>query len=121
MSTPYGAVDSRRRTARNAQIYTITVVTLAILALLVTVGLVAGAGGECGTDETYFECHETARYVVTLVPTSLFLLGALGAFVRTYQVWRHKNEWRMWHAAGWALFVAMLIYIGVAGSFLAMD
>lgn len=47
-----------------------------------------------------------------LVPVILFL-GAMGAFVRTYQLWRDGGVWPIWHGAGWVLLVLFLLCMDV--------
>lgn len=50
-----------------------------------------------------------------LVPAVLFV-GGLGAFIRTYQVWRAEGTWPIWQGAGWFLFSLFLVTLPVAGS-----
>lgn len=50
-----------------------------------------------------------------LVPAILFA-GGLGAFIRTYQVWRARGTWPIWQGAGWFLFALFLVTLPVAGS-----
>ncbi|MGY1994538.1 hypothetical protein [Mycolicibacterium fortuitum] len=50
-----------------------------------------------------------------LVPAVLFV-GGLGAFIRTYQVWRAEGTWPIWQGAGWFLFALFLVTLPVAGS-----
>jgi hypothetical protein len=50
-----------------------------------------------------------------LMPVVLFV-GGVGAFVRTYQVWRAGGTWPIWHGAGWFLFSLFLVSLPVAGS-----
>lgn len=47
-----------------------------------------------------------------LVPVILFL-GGIGAFVRTYQVWKAEGVWPIWQAAGWFLLLVFLVCLGV--------
>ena len=47
-----------------------------------------------------------------LVPVILFA-GGIGAFVRTYQVWRAEGVWPIWQGAGWFLLLVMLLCLGV--------
>lgn len=47
-----------------------------------------------------------------LVPGLLFA-GGIGAFVRTYQVWKAEGVWMIWQAAGWILLLLFLICLGV--------
>lgn len=50
-----------------------------------------------------------------LVPAVLFV-GGVGAFIRTYQVWRAEGTWPIWQGAGWFLFALFLVSLPVAGS-----
>lgn len=47
-----------------------------------------------------------------LVPGILFA-GGVGAFIRTYQVWRAEGVWPIWQAAGWFLLLLFLVCLGV--------
>jgi hypothetical protein len=46
------------------------------------------------------------------VPVVLFA-GGLGAFVKTYQMWRTERVWPIWHGAGWFLLTLMLVSLSV--------
>lgn len=47
-----------------------------------------------------------------MVPGILFI-GAVGALVRAYQVWRAEGVWVIWQGAGWVLVILFLFCIGV--------
>jgi len=47
-----------------------------------------------------------------LVPGLLFA-GGVGAFVRTYQVWKAEGVWPIWQGAGWFLLMLFLLCLGV--------
>lgn len=47
-----------------------------------------------------------------LVPVILFA-GGIGAFVRTYRVWRADGVWPIWQAAGWFLLLFALFCLGI--------
>lgn len=47
-----------------------------------------------------------------LVPGILFA-GGIGAFIRTYQVWRAEGVWPIWQGAGWILLLLFLVCLGV--------
>lgn len=51
----------------------------------------------------------------SLVPTIVFV-GGVGAFVRTYQVWRAEGTWPIWQGAGWFLLALSLMCLAVPGS-----
>ena len=50
-----------------------------------------------------------------MVPAILFV-GGIGAFVRTYQVWRSQGVWVIWQGAGWILLLLFLLCLGVPTS-----
>lgn len=52
-----------------------------------------------------------------LVPVILFG-GGVGAFVRTYRVWRAEGVWPIWQAAGWFLLLCFLFCVGIPFSFM---
>ena len=47
-----------------------------------------------------------------MVPAILFV-GGIGAFIRTYQVWRAEGVWPIWQAAGWFLLLVCLFFLGL--------
>lgn len=47
-----------------------------------------------------------------LVPGVLFF-GGIGAFVRTYQVWKAEGVWPIWQGAGWFLLLLFFVCLGV--------
>ena len=47
-----------------------------------------------------------------LVPVILFV-GAMGAMFRTYQVWKYRGVWAIWHGASWILLVLFLFFVDV--------
>jgi uncharacterized membrane protein YkgB len=47
-----------------------------------------------------------------LVPAILFA-GGIGAFIRTYQVWKAEGFWPIWQGAGWILLLLFLVCLGV--------
>jgi hypothetical protein len=46
------------------------------------------------------------------VPAVLFI-GAVGAFVQTYRVWRARGTWPIWQGAGWFLLALALLTLSV--------
>lgn len=57
----------------------------------------------------------TARdefFLAAAVPAILFL-GAVGAFVQTYRVWRARGAWPIWQGAGWFLLALALLTLSV--------
>lgn len=78
---------------RAAVTYVVVVVVVAGIALIATVAwhsLIAGI----------------------LVPGVLFA-GGIGAFVKTYRVWRCEGVWPIWQGAGWFLLMLTMICLGV--------
>jgi hypothetical protein len=53
--------------------------------------------------------------VASLVPAILFL-GGLGAFVRTYRMWKEQGAWPAWQGAGWFLLILMLVTLAIPGA-----
>jgi hypothetical protein len=49
------------------------------------------------------------------VPAVLFL-GGVGAFVKTYRVWRVGGTWPAWQGAGWFLLTLMLVCLSIPWS-----
>jgi hypothetical protein len=81
---------------RAAAVYVGSVIAVAAIAFIVTVvyrSLIAGI----------------------MVPAILFV-GGIGAFVRTYQVWRSQGVWVIWQGAGWILLLLFLLCLGVPTS-----
>ncbi|KDE99996.1 membrane protein [Mycolicibacterium aromaticivorans JS19b1 = JCM 16368] len=80
-------------TFRAAVMYVVSVVVVAAVAFAATVvwhSLIAGV----------------------LVPVILFT-GGVGAFIKTYRVWRAEGTWPIWQGAGWFLLALMLLCLGV--------
>jgi hypothetical protein len=46
---------------------------------------------------------------------AVLLVGGVGAFVKTYQVWRAEGTWPIWQGAGWFLFSLMLVSLSIPG------
>jgi hypothetical protein len=49
------------------------------------------------------------------VPAILFF-GGVGAFVKTYRVWKVAGAWPAWQGAGWFLLTFMLVCLAVPGA-----
>ncbi|MDH6198582.1 hypothetical protein M2272_005241 [Mycobacterium frederiksbergense] len=62
-----------------------------------------------------FYAFDRSLLSATLVPTIMFV-GGVGAFVRTYQVWRAEGTWPIWQGAGWFLLALSLVCLSVPGS-----
>lgn len=81
---------------RAAVIYVVCVVAVAGLALA-------------------FFAFDRSTLSAVLVPTIVFL-GGVGAFVRTYQIWRAEGTWPIWQGAGWFLLALSLVCLAVPGT-----
>src|SRR5262249_1417321 len=80
------------------------VVLFASLAWVSTCKSGAGVGSLDG-------CSVVQRNALAIGPPLILFVGGLGAFVRTYQVWRASGGWWIWQGAGWFLLVMMLVVL----------
>lgn len=87
------------------------VVVLSALATMVIVGAWVGGRADCAG------CASHPRYLVSVVPASILLVGTLAAFGNTYRVWRRGGPWVIWQGAGWFLMTITLIYLAVSAGF----
>lgn len=102
-------------TFRKAALYAVVVIALALVAMaLIVVWATAGSQGECD-DAAFRVCENPDRYLLAGVPTAIFFLGGVGAFVRAYRTWRRGGTWPIWQGAGWVLFTLMLVYLFTFG------
>lgn len=46
---------------------------------------------------------------------AVLLIGGVGAFVKTYRVWRAAGTWPIWQGAGWFLLSLMLLSLSIPG------
>jgi NADH:ubiquinone oxidoreductase subunit H len=53
--------------------------------------------------------------VASFVPAILFG-GGIGAFVKTYRVWKEEGAWPAWQGAGWFLLTLMLVSLAIPGA-----
>ena len=104
-------------TARQATKFTLLTIMCALLIMLITVAWSAAHSSEC-TDAATLICQSPERYIMTIAPAALLMFGGIGAFVRTYQVWRSGGRWQIWQGAGWMLFVCMIAYAGLTSQIL---
>jgi len=51
----------------------------------------------------------------SLVPAILFI-GGIGAFVKTYRLWKAEGAWPAWQGAGWFLMTFMLVCLSIPGA-----
>lgn len=88
---------------RAAARYTGVVVALAALAFVV-----------------YATISKDSVVAASAVPSILFL-GGVGAFVRTYRLWKVGGAWVAWQGAGWFLLVLMLVSLSIPGAAMMTD
>ncbi|MEO3758919.1 hypothetical protein ABGB19_11615 [Mycobacterium sp. B14F4] len=88
----------RPGTFRAAAIYAGVVVALAALAFAV-----------------YAMISKTSVVAASTVPAILFV-GGVGAFVRTYRLWKAEEVWVAWQGAGWFLLILMLVCLSIPGA-----
>jgi NADH:ubiquinone oxidoreductase subunit H len=50
--------------------------------------------------------------IASTVPAILFI-GGVGAFVKTYRVWKEEGAWPAWQGAGWFLLTLMLVCLSI--------
>lgn len=53
----------------------------------------------------------------SLIP-AILLAGGIGAFVKTYRVWKQQGAWPAWQGAGWFLLLLMLVALSIPGAVL---
>ncbi|MGV0803823.1 hypothetical protein ABQF26_42975, partial [Mycolicibacterium elephantis] len=48
---------------------------------------------------------------------AILLVGGIGAFVRTYNLWKAETGgWVAWQGAGWFLLILMLVCLSIPGA-----
>jgi hypothetical protein len=62
----------------------------------------------------------TSVVAASSVPLILFL-GGLGAFVKTYRLWKAEGAWPAWQGAGWFLLTFMLVCLSIPGAAMMAD
>lgn len=102
-----------KQTFRSATRYALVVIGVALAVMLLTVAWAATNREQCA-DTGYLVCASPDRYILALGPPAILLLGGLGAFARTYRVWREGGTWPIWHGAGWLLMTFMVLYLGIS-------
>lgn len=53
--------------------------------------------------------------IASLVP-AILLLGGIGAFIKTYRLWKAQGAWPAWQGAGWFLLLLMLVCLSIPGA-----
>lgn len=54
-------------------------------------------------------CGAPERTILAFGAPVILLACGIGAFVRTYRVWRDRGTWWGWQGAGWFLLMVMLL------------
>lgn len=57
----------------------------------------------------FFVTNATRSLIAGLLVPLILFVGGIGAFIRTYQVWRVQGAWPIWQAAGWILLMLFLL------------
>jgi hypothetical protein len=102
--------EHARRTFAAAIRFACLVVAFAMLVLALGLLWVNGCRSGSG-EEALAHCTRVQRNLLGIGSPLILLLGGLGAFVRTYQVWRARGRWWIWQGAGWFLMVLMLVVL----------
>src|SRR5512134_1461761 len=63
----------------------------------------------------YAVISKTSVVAASTVPLILFV-GGVGAFVKTYRLWKAEGAWIAWQGAGWFLLISMLISLSIPGA-----
>jgi hypothetical protein len=77
------------------------------------VGAVVGVAGVVFA--VYAFTARDSVVAASLVP-AILLAGGIGAFVKTYRVWKEEGAWPAWQGAGWFLLTLMLVCLAIPGA-----
>jgi hypothetical protein len=102
--------EQAKRTFAAAVRFAVLVVAVAMLVLILALLWVSGCKSGTG-DGALAHCGVVQRNLLGIGPPLILLLGGLGAFIRTYRVWRAEGRWWIWQGAGWFLLVLMLVVL----------
>ena len=111
MNTPTMSGADRERSKRTfaaAARFTGLVLILAMLVLGLGLMWVSNCKSGAG-DQALAHCGRLQRNAIGIGSPLILLLGGIGAFVRTYRVWRAGGRWWIWQGTGWFLLVLMLV------------
>lgn len=98
---------------RRAAVYVGCVILAAVA--IVAVAVITGSDqADACRDAALRICQNPERLLIAAAPPTILLFGGLGAFLKTYRVWRVGGVWPIWQGAGWALFALMLVYIAMS-------
>lgn len=56
-------------------------------------------------------CGKPERITLALVPPVVLFGAAVGAFVRTFRLWKVERTWWGWQGAGWFLLTLMVLVV----------
>ena len=104
-----------RRTFGAAARFAAVVIVLALAVLGLALWWVSGCKSGTGSDQLA-KCGMLQRNTLAVGSPAVLFLGGLGAFIRTYQVWRARGRWWIWQGAGWFLLALMLVVLTMTGS-----
>nr|WP_102142889.1 hypothetical protein [Mycobacterium sp. QGD 101] len=93
---------------RDAIRFGLLVAALAIAFLVVAAVWVSTCDG---TTVDTAACGASQRMLLALGAPAILLIGALRAFLRTYQTWKKQQTWWAWQGAGWFLMTLMLLVL----------
>ena len=74
--------------------------------------------GDAGEVDTV-ACGRPERFLLAVGAPTILLIGGIGAFVRTYRVWRSEGTWWGWQGAGWFLLTVMMLVLTMSFPVLA--
>ncbi len=66
-----------------------------------------------GVDVDTAACGRPARTALGLAAPVILAVGTVGAFVRTYRIWRDDGIWWGWQGAGWFLLTLSLFTLTI--------
>lgn len=89
-------------------------VGVALVAMMLVLVWTAASGNECTKTHASY-CLGAGRYVLSIGPTAVFLVGGVGALLRAYRTWKADGPWQVWQGVGWGLLTLMVVYLTVSG------
>ena len=104
-----------RRTFGAAVRFAAVVIVVALAVLGLAMWWVSDCKSGTGSDQLA-NCGALQRDTLAGGAPLILFLGGLGAFIRTYQVWRASGRWWIWQGAGWFLLALMLLVLTITGS-----
>ena len=98
----------------HAILYAAAFILVAIAIRLILSAITTGPTAACEMGDG-LGCMTTGQLISTFAPGVLLAIGGLGAFLKSYTVWRAHGPWNAWRASGWVLFVLMGVFLATAG------